>query len=136
MVKTKQAEPVKIVPPRKPPELMTEADDAKEARQDWRRRKSESRLRLERRAQQAFAEVHGKGFCVTKEVCDHTGATDIEGLPPRKHYKVQVTNCAGKGPPLCPITVALRMARLDIREGRIPDGNLVVKMLERATIKS
>jgi hypothetical protein len=116
---------VPVIKPRKRPEEMTEADDAKASRIYWRAIRHESSLRLERRARQAFAEIKGNKIIVTKEVCE-CGT----------HHKVQVKNGNGNGPSLCPIAVALRKARLEMREGKTPDRNLVTRLLEAAAIQS
>jgi len=88
------------------------------------------RVGLEIRARKLLREVKGASLVVTDELCP---ASHPEGTP--LHYLVCVCNGSGKSRPLCPIAVAIRRVRLDLRNGTQPEFDLVKKLLKHAEAK-
>lgn len=125
-MKAKIKLPTPLPPLRKRPEDYTDAEEHKEAVCNYRRLRQERMSITASRGARKLGEVIGTGLRVSDQVC-HCGT----------HY-MMIVRCNGDdvSQPLCPIAIGLRRARLDLRNGRQPDVELMPRLLEQSALKA
>lgn len=109
---------------------MLEENEWQIARENYRVLIHRARVGHEIRARKMLGEIVGSSIVVTDELCQ---ASHPEFTP--YHYLVRVCNGQSRSRPLCPVAVAIRRVRLDLRDGKEPDMDLVGKLLKIAEVK-